>query len=225
MFCPVCKAEYRPGFTRCSECDVALVERLDAAKAAFADPERRQDAALIWSGNDAQMFSALRDALDWAKIFSFAQVGTAGALPSVSFPIYSVLVHRDDRGAAEAVLQTVRPQVNTDESAEEDREGEGSDTLDVEDGQGESAALEESDTDESAPDDIAEDFRADDATAEIWSGDDRGMAETVRMCLRENGIGCAVDQFGGKVAVRVMPQSEARAKEIVREILEGAPPN
>ena len=28
MFCPQCKAEYRPGFTRCSECNVVLVFRL-----------------------------------------------------------------------------------------------------------------------------------------------------------------------------------------------------
>ena len=28
MFCPVCGAEYREGFTRCSDCDVDLVEKL-----------------------------------------------------------------------------------------------------------------------------------------------------------------------------------------------------
>lgn len=28
MFCPVCRAEYRPGFTRCTDCDVDLVAEL-----------------------------------------------------------------------------------------------------------------------------------------------------------------------------------------------------
>jgi len=28
MFCPRCKAEYRSGFTRCSDCDVELVDQL-----------------------------------------------------------------------------------------------------------------------------------------------------------------------------------------------------
>ena len=28
MFCPVCKLEYRLGFTQCSDCDVPLVEYL-----------------------------------------------------------------------------------------------------------------------------------------------------------------------------------------------------
>jgi hypothetical protein len=31
MFCPECRAEYRPGFTRCSDCDVDLVHELSAS--------------------------------------------------------------------------------------------------------------------------------------------------------------------------------------------------
>jgi hypothetical protein len=33
MFCPVCRDEYRPGFTRCATCDVDLVESLVASPA------------------------------------------------------------------------------------------------------------------------------------------------------------------------------------------------
>jgi hypothetical protein len=39
MFCPQCKSEYRAGFTRCSECDVALVDRLPADAPAPHEPE------------------------------------------------------------------------------------------------------------------------------------------------------------------------------------------
>ena len=28
MFCPRCKAEYRSGFVKCSDCDIALVDEL-----------------------------------------------------------------------------------------------------------------------------------------------------------------------------------------------------
>ena len=28
MFCPRCNAEYRPGFVKCSDCDIALVDQL-----------------------------------------------------------------------------------------------------------------------------------------------------------------------------------------------------
>lgn len=217
MFCPVCKAEYRSGFTRCSDCDVALVDTLGAAnasKAALTDPEEQLDTSLVWSGSDPQTFSAVRDALDWAKILHFARTQALGPIPGVGGHLYSVLVHNDDRNAAEAVLQTVPKGADFSNSvAEEDSEVSAE----------EADELQASDDGGPAPDDIAEDFRADDATAEIWSGDDRGMAETVRMCLRENGIGCAVDQFGGKLAVRVMPGSQDRAREIIREIVEGTP--
>lgn len=40
MFCPSCRDEFRPGFTRCANCDVALVERLEA-------PAQRADAESI----------------------------------------------------------------------------------------------------------------------------------------------------------------------------------
>jgi hypothetical protein len=29
MFCPICKAEYREGFSRCADCDVDLVDELE----------------------------------------------------------------------------------------------------------------------------------------------------------------------------------------------------
>ena len=32
MICPVCRDEYRPGFTRCATCSVDLVETLDTAR-------------------------------------------------------------------------------------------------------------------------------------------------------------------------------------------------
>jgi hypothetical protein len=46
MFCPVCRSEYRPGFTRCATCEVDLVERLDSTGAGVVDggePEDRED--------------------------------------------------------------------------------------------------------------------------------------------------------------------------------------
>ena len=38
MFCPECRDEYRPGFTRCATCDAALVASLDARKPETPSP-------------------------------------------------------------------------------------------------------------------------------------------------------------------------------------------
>lgn len=40
MFCPVCRDEYRRGFTRCATCDVDLVESLTAVAPAVASAVR-----------------------------------------------------------------------------------------------------------------------------------------------------------------------------------------
>jgi hypothetical protein len=41
MFCPICRAEYRPGFTRCSDCEVELAEDLPPQNP--QDPELREN--------------------------------------------------------------------------------------------------------------------------------------------------------------------------------------
>ena len=46
MICPNCGAEYQPGFTRCSDCLVDLVEPGSEPKVA-SEPPRRDSAALM----------------------------------------------------------------------------------------------------------------------------------------------------------------------------------
>jgi len=49
MFCPTCRDEFRPGFTRCTTCDVALVESLDPEhrRAAPTDIEALAPVAMV----------------------------------------------------------------------------------------------------------------------------------------------------------------------------------
>ena len=51
MFCPVCKAEYRKGFTRCSDCAAELVSSLKQEDITDKPPE------LVWRGSDPVAFS------------------------------------------------------------------------------------------------------------------------------------------------------------------------
>lgn len=55
MFCPSCKSEFRPGFTRCASCGVDLVEDLDGA--ADAPSAREMPPRPVTPGAAAPMVS------------------------------------------------------------------------------------------------------------------------------------------------------------------------
>jgi hypothetical protein len=61
MICPVCNAEYRPGFYRCADCDVELVGSVrEASRVQTAPPEKY--GALLWRGEDPHFYVSL---LEW----------------------------------------------------------------------------------------------------------------------------------------------------------------
>jgi hypothetical protein len=68
------------------------------------------------------------------------------------------------------------------------------------------------------------DWYPEDATVEIWSGNARKQGETIELSLRENRIDFRSEAKRDNLKIFVIPEDEARAKEIVREIVEGAPP-
>lgn len=59
---------------------------------------------------------------------------------------------------------------------------------------------------------------------EVWSGDDVQMAQFLTAALRENKIPIYLENPGRGTTVSVSAANEKRAREIVREIVEGAPP-
>jgi hypothetical protein len=61
MFCPLCRAEFRPGFTNCSDCQVPLVPTFDEAAAASAQ---------LWKGADEEELNRILAALDAQQILS-----------------------------------------------------------------------------------------------------------------------------------------------------------
>ena len=74
MFCPQCNAEYRPGFSRCSDCDVDLVQAPPHFALAGAPPpaepgDPNEDPfCSFWKGQDARVHAELREVLDEAGI-------------------------------------------------------------------------------------------------------------------------------------------------------------
>jgi hypothetical protein len=68
MFCPICKAEYRFEFTKCSDCGVDLVEHLDGDTGApnlEGDPDAME---VLWAGMDGATRQSIERALETAKI-------------------------------------------------------------------------------------------------------------------------------------------------------------
>jgi len=98
---------------------------------------------------------------------------------------------------------------------------EGVDPSDFEDS---SIALSPAREDQTVPDDLVEDFDPDKATVEVWSGEDREMPEYLKNCLSGVGVGCVISTQGAKAHVLVLPETEKRAREIVREVVDGTPP-
>lgn len=61
-------------------------------------------------------------------------------------------------------------------------------------------------------------------TSAIWSGEDGERADFLRQALQENEIPVRVERQSNQTTLFVPPEEETLAREIVREILEGAPP-
>lgn len=215
MFCPVCKAEYRPGHVRCSDCGVDLVEKLDAiqspAEAGGEDDDRAYE--LLWAGIDPRIFQEYRYALQ-AEQISFQERPPGSPLLYQSLrPPMEIWTHRRDHEA----VDKVRRQLLGDE---DEPAGEPTDSVGSDGGLEDSTKYSES----SVPYDIVGEFCPEDANAEVWSGQDAQMKDMLIMCLRGNGIGSVVDDADGKSRIRVLPSTEARSREIIREVVEATPP-
>lgn len=62
------------------------------------------------------------------------------------------------------------------------------------------------------------------ATVNVWTGSDTKIAQFLASALSENNISAEVAPAGALTLIRVAPGNEPRAREIVREVTDGAPP-
>jgi hypothetical protein len=62
------------------------------------------------------------------------------------------------------------------------------------------------------------------ATCAVWSGADGERASFLSEALKENEIPVQVETRGSESTLYVPPEEEMLAREIIREIVEGAPP-
>ena len=96
MFCPVCKSEYRDGFTKCSDCEVDLVRQL-------ADDSEAKEP--LWAGQDASVRDAICERLDAAKILHEDDSVESQFMPAFRQSIYRIQIRKKDH---EAALNAIR---------------------------------------------------------------------------------------------------------------------
>jgi hypothetical protein len=238
MFCPVCKFEYHGSIHQCSRCRVPLVESLPTGGPS-ADSAASAGMEILWTGTDPEFAGSLSEALDRGELQHSDDAVALAFLPALPGEVFKISVRTADREAAERVLQDVVDGKTADspitfpdavrnvaiQNPYRALNWRVSQHPNRRDAPFESAGLFESESPTGpTPDDIVEDFDPQQATHQVWFGDDKQMAETVRICLSEVGIGCVVNEASGNFGVCVEPAAETRAKEIVREIVEQTPP-
>ncbi len=217
MFCPDCEAEYWPGFTRCSDCDVALVERLGEADVHSNNPELSGTPQLLWTGTDAAIRAGIIDALETAEIPYHERGDKVGSLPGWSRQVYALFTHARDHHAARAAMEAAarRRETAPEETDDEPRHSNAPLPESLED-------QDEYDDSDLPPDYVPEDFDPDEATVEVWSGHDATARENLITCLRGIGIGSVADDSAGQLRIRVTSASQKRAQEMIRQINEAA---
>lgn len=244
MYCPICGTEYRQGFTLCTDCDVdlvwepprkAMVARHtdewgnvhDTVRGEPGDPNEDPFCS-FWRGDDARVHAELCEVLDDAGIPHNTVFRRDHLFNLTNYPAYEVgvpfsMFQRAENAVKEAygtndlvdVGATVLQGHVLPERSSAPRKLPATLTPPAgEDIPGPPSAGE------------GEDWFPEDATAKVWSSGRHGEAQTEFLvaAFHENGIRCRVDHSDHGTEIYVLPEDEARAGEIVREVVEHKPP-
>ena len=163
---------------------------------------------LLWAGEDPAVHAALLEELEAAEIpFADKTLGDDEVAPTADpLPIdwkarfgFEVAVLSTDFSAAKEVLEKLLDEEPADvEIPAQDEMAAAEPRLVV--------------TTETHP------------TVEIWNGNDERIAQFLTAAMQENEIPIHLENPGEQTRIYVSAANEKRAREIVREVVEGAPP-
>jgi hypothetical protein len=236
MICPKCRAEYRRGFTECADCGVALVEPAKMLEEGAANSENaaapgdpnEDPFCSFWKGNDPRIHAELCTVLDEVEVphktvfrqdhlFNLANYASFEVgVPASLFEKAEVAVKEafeppdptESKGGNELLPVRLIPEMP-------ERIRKLPPML--------SPPERENLPGPAEPGEAADTF-TEDATAEVWCGEDKYVSEMLLASLHENDIRVRQELISEEARLFVSPEDEERAKEIVREILEGQPP-
>jgi hypothetical protein len=242
MFCPQCKAEYRPGFTHCADCDVDLVwelpKRNTAARRADGsendydnvsgepgDPNEDPFCS-FWKGEDPRVHAELCSVLDDAGIPHHTVFRRDHLFNLRNYPAYEVgvpfsMFQRAENAVKEAYGADDVLEVGSRELQEPlpDRMGAAFRKLPE-------TLTPPPEEEIPGPPTAGEgtDWFPEDATVRVWSSDKGEPGDFLVAALHENGIRCRLDRNVQREELYVLPEDEERARAIVREVVAGEPP-
>lgn len=254
MYCPQCKAEYRRGFARCADCGVELVsewpaEALVAPEPASAPGDPEEDPfCSFWSGDDPRIHAELCELLDTESIphktvrredhlfhisrYAAFQIG----IPFSQFEKAEAVVKEAygaeaEPGDAELMpyekqrtgsSKTIAPWLPAPRGFSWSGGEKGGET--PHSGTAAEEALVGDASEKAREEWDPADWYPEDATLEIWEGEQVEMGELLAASLGENQIHARVAETKGAYRFFVLPADETRAREIAREVVEGVPP-
>ena len=212
MICPVCHAEYREGYTRCTECDVRLIEPVQVPKSNASKLRRETVPPLVvWRGQDPVAFSAVVSALADANIqyLEFHNRDFTACLSQpMSLSYYGIghseaRVYPNDLEVAkeivEAALQPIAQVFERDELPDEDESSDKAQNSEF------SAAAS---TKDNAP--------PDKSPVEVWRGRDPERAQTLAHALDAEKISTWVlTASSGDARVLVAREDRPRAEKVL----------
>jgi hypothetical protein len=201
MFCPLCRAEFDEPIACCPNCGATTV-------ASEEEADRSVPRSELWLGDHPGICERLVQELAKAQINYFAEKRWEGMRYKwpMDAPRFRVYVLEPDMERATNVVKSVEGEFREDPSASIGVIG----TI-----RRESAKTPQA----------SDDWNPAGRGVEVWSGNDLELAEFLKESMRANEIGfCVSGDLGAQQNLEVRAEDASRAREIVREVMEGTPP-
>lgn len=227
MICPQCKVEYRPGFRRCADCGVDLIYELPReALSAHVEEQRETTAPPEYvEGEEFRSLVEYEESLACAgACIRLKEAGIKYRVTELPRNLGYQMEPRPEFQLAVPASQWERAKKMLGIQIAHGEEADFPDNEEI------LKVMELATHDDLPATEIRgerepENWHPEDATVEVWSGDRNEHGLTLDLSLKENYIHFRAQELrDGELRIFVMPEDETRAREIVREIVEGAPP-